>query len=1054
MKKLSKILSVALIMAMLITAVPLYSAAAENYLWPVPKGNNNYIYLESLPGINIKGGDKVFATKSGTVVYSYYGCGNSCALTTGVPCSSATCSPSASFYTNKDYNIRLCNWGYGNGFVLKHSDGSGYSFYGHMGANYVRTGDKVYRGQHVGMMGGSGLSFVENLYFAIGSDYKKSGTYYYAGSTYANGRNDIDYDYYPGASPVTIHSQGAKDITHNSITFYIDITVDTDYVRQLQLDVSNNYYDLENYGSVGKIRKTYTYTVNNLSPATDYSYRFLATVLESWGTTYADTDRFTVSTLATPPSSVSLNKASAKLYIGNTLQLSATVLPENAQQSVSWKSSDASVATVSSKGLVTAKKAGTATITATTVNGKTATCKITVKKKTVPATAVTLDKTSLKLYTGDKSTLKAKVTPSNTTDNLKWTSSNTKVATVENGVITAKSAGTAKITVKTDSGKTATCKVTVTKKVIPATAVKLDKTNVTLEKGDVAKLTAKVTPSNTTDKLTWKSSDTKVATVKDGVITAKSIGTTKITVKTSSGKTATCKVTVKKAQKKWTAANQYSFGNSYSEFITGRYTMSDADFERLSTYVRKQYSEETAKYYIDRLTASRENDRWGGSCYGMSVTALLDFDDRISMMENFDPDAASISAVDSPKHNAAVQSAINYYQLSQQIGFIGNNDGAFYNNGYSNWREGLISLVETAKKNEPILFCYWFSAGGHAIVIKSYKGTDADGNYVLVAYDNRYPARDITVLVDSAYSSLTVDGKKEVAYAFQFLTDFSVFDTIDIDGPNDDMVINSKKPGNINSAKPGTEVSVVVDGDITIWDDNDKYISIKNGVIKSTMDISSTRLIVHSAKDGKAAPAELIFSMNDSDSFTFKAEDKQISASVLSSDSFASVEANGADAATISETDGVSVSGNKAEYTVHKSVDESDFEMFCFSGVSGGVSSVNYSGGAVYVSGNKPGSINVGKFGGGDYEELSFNTTKENVEIKISDSPARKKGDVDGDGAVSAGDARLALRRSVGLESYTESSSEFKAADVDGNGQVLADDARKILRVSVGLEKF
>lgn len=1053
MKKLSKILSISLILAMLISAIPLYAAAAESYLWPVPKGNNNYIYLAELPGINIKGGDKVVATKSGTVVYAYSGCGNNSALSTGRACSHATCNPSVSFYTNKNYNIQLCNWGYGNGFVLKHSDGSGYSFYGHMGSISVRKGDYVSQGQSVGTMGGSGLTFNENLYFALSSGYNLSGTYYSPSSPIANGRNDIDYIYYPGTSPVTIHSQGVKTVTHNSITFYIDITVNTDYVKELQLDVSNSYYDLEKYSSVGTIRKTYTYTVSGLSPSTQYSCRFLATILKSWGGTYADSERFYVTTQATPPSSVSLNKSSGKLYIGNKMQLSATVLPEASQQTISWSSSDKSVASVSSNGLVTAKKAGKATITATTVNGKTATCKITVEKKSVPSKSVSLSKTALTLYTGDKATLKAKVNPTDTTDKLTWTSSDEKIATVENGVITAKKAGTVKITVKTDSGKTATCKVTVKKKVVAAKSVKLSKTSLTLEKGATAKLKATVTPSNSTDKLTWKSSDTKVATVENGVITAKKTGTAKITVKTSSGKTAVCKVTVKKAQKTWTSANQYSFSNSSSEFTTGRYTMKDSEFSRLSAYVKAQYPEETAKYYIDRLTVARESQTWSGSCYGMSVTALLDFDDRISMMENFDSDAASISQVDSPKYNSAVQSAINYYQLSQQIGFIGNNDGVFYHNGNANWREGLISFVETAKKNKPVLFCYWFSQGGHAIIIKSYSGTDSNGNFVFTAYDNRYPARDITVHVDKVYSTLTVDGK-EAAYAFQFLTDFSIFDAIDIDGPEDNMVIKAKKQDDIHASRPDTEVSVVVNGEITIWDENDNYITIKNGVIDSTMDIESTRLIVHSTKDGKVAPAELVFGIRDSESFTFKTGGKQLKASVVSTDSFASVDAKGAFAATISDNEGVSVSGKKAQYTVHQSVDANDCDMFSFSGVSSGVSSVNYSGGAVYVSGNNPGSINVGRFGDGDYEELSFDTAKENVEITISSDPGIKKGDVDGDGSLSAGDARLALRLSVGLEAFKKNSPEFIAADVDGSGSVLADDARKILRVAVGLDNI
>ena len=65
---------------------------------------------------------------------------------------------------------------------------------------------------------------------------------------------------------------------------------------------------------------------------------------------------------------------------------------------------------------------------------------------------------------------------------------------------------------------------------------------------------------------------------------------------------------------------------------------------------------------------------------------------------------------------------------------------------------------------------------------------------------------------------------------------------------------------------------------------------------------------------------------------------------------------------------------------------------------------------------------------------------------------AAQKGDIDGDGAIKAADARLALRASVGLESLN--SKQQKAADVDGDGAIKADDARFILRLSVGLESI
>lgn len=172
---------------------------------------------------------------------------------------------------------------------------------------------------------------------------------------------------------------------------------------------------------------------------------------------------------ATPVSGVSLDVTSKDdMYVGDELQLTATVAPANAtNKNVTWSSSDETVATVSSTGLVTALKAGTATITVTTVDGsKTATCDLTISN--VDVTGVSLDQSSATIYVGfavgNTVQLTATVAPSNATDkSVSWESSNTSVATVSSaGLVTAVAVGTATITVTTtDGSKTATCAITV-----------------------------------------------------------------------------------------------------------------------------------------------------------------------------------------------------------------------------------------------------------------------------------------------------------------------------------------------------------------------------------------------------------------------------------------------------------------------------------------------------------------------------------------------------------------------------------------------------------------
>ena len=161
---------------------------------------------------------------------------------------------------------------------------------------------------------------------------------------------------------------------------------------------------------------------------------------------------------------VSLDKTSLNLEVGGTSTLVATVSPSDAtNKNVTWSTSNASVATVSS-GKVTAVSVGEATITVTTEDGKkTATCKVTVSGSSeVKATGVVLSSNSLSIEKGETATLSATVMPSGASQVVNWSSSDATVATVNNGVVTAVGAGTANISATTADGKiTSICAVTV-----------------------------------------------------------------------------------------------------------------------------------------------------------------------------------------------------------------------------------------------------------------------------------------------------------------------------------------------------------------------------------------------------------------------------------------------------------------------------------------------------------------------------------------------------------------------------------------------------------------
>ena len=267
-----------------------------------------------------------------------------------------------------------------------------------------------------------------------------------------------------------------------------------------------------------------------------------------------------------------LSRTSATVGKGSTLSLTATVSPASASDtSLTWTSSNKKVATVDQNGKVKGVKKGTATITVKTANGQTAECKITVSE-------VTLNAKSFPLQV-KKSTTALEATVSARGDSVKsWKSSNTKIVTVNSrGKITAKKTGTAKITVTTKSGATATCTVKVQKSKVTTKSLSISKKKLTLQTKKSTILTLERNPISATEKITWTSSNTKVATVNSkGKVTAKKAGTATITARTSNGKKVTCKVTVKapKVTLKKTSAS-IKVGNTAAIQIKSTYPAND-----------------------------------------------------------------------------------------------------------------------------------------------------------------------------------------------------------------------------------------------------------------------------------------------------------------------------------------------------------------------------------------------------------------------------------------------------------------------------------------------
>ena len=254
---------------------------------------------------------------------------------------------------------------------------------------------------------------------------------------------------------------------------------------------------------------------------------------------------------------ITLSQHELTLVKGATATLSATVIPADApNKNFSWKSDNEAIAKVVN-GVVTAVSKGETIIRVTTEEGnKTDECKVIVKEADDPVavTGVKLPFTALTQKIGTSFTLVATIEPANATNKtVTWSSSNSTVASVTNmGVVQAKAAGTADITVTTaDGGHTATCSFTVTTEDVPLTGLKIAPAETHIKVGQASTLDVKYEPVTATHKeVAWETSDAAIVTVdQDGNLKGVAVGEATITVKSKKDEAikSTCKVVVESA---------------------------------------------------------------------------------------------------------------------------------------------------------------------------------------------------------------------------------------------------------------------------------------------------------------------------------------------------------------------------------------------------------------------------------------------------------------------------------------------------------------------------
>ena len=370
--------------------------------------------------------------------------------------------------------------------------------------------------------------------------------------------NSFDYD---GSTPALYVLSGCKDSYANAQYWNRFNIIEHAYVESIEINVPQYDIIVGESKSIDVIILPSTATVQDLywkidNPDIATIDNGVVTGIKTGTTviTATTTDGTNLSASCTvnvtnPVIALTLDRISAELMVGQQITLQATCTPSNADNiNVSWSSNNEDIASVNN-GVVIAKGLGDAIITASSVNGIEATCKITVVP--TPVTSLSLNTTSVDLVKDATYQLTCSITPEDATNKgLVWTSLNSGVASVnESGLVTAMSTGTTTIIVSSASNSeiTASCIINVT---TPVTSIKLDHGVLEMFVEDAIQLKATCMPSDADNaNVVWSTTNGEIAIVSQaGYITAKNEGDVTIAATTTDGTnlSASCWIHVKR----------------------------------------------------------------------------------------------------------------------------------------------------------------------------------------------------------------------------------------------------------------------------------------------------------------------------------------------------------------------------------------------------------------------------------------------------------------------------------------------------------------------------
>ncbi|MDR0883750.1 MAG: hypothetical protein LBN05_03985 [Oscillospiraceae bacterium] len=448
------------------------------------------------------------------------------------------------------------------------------------------------------------------------------------------------------------------------------------------------------------------------------------------------------------------------------------------------------------------------------------------------------------------------------------------------------------------------------------------------------------------------------------------------------------------------SSDRYSFKNSLQNFTNSSikgYYISALDFAKLQFNVIKTHpvlGPTVINPSIIYLKAIGEIEGFGGSCYGIAATAILDKQGLLPMAAHFGK--TQLNQIPRPIKNLNVLSAINYYLLSQQIAKIEALLAEAYPNKNSN-PDGFASVAEQivieAKNDKEQLFSFMADSFGHAIVLNPGCDEEIDG-YYLTAYDSNIPEenggnKDVTVFISLDYNTVQVKlnrygsnylGNTNVnydfdAFAIMSTSDFSSFENYKLCGSSSSSSNSSSSSSTAPSYVPG-ETFNLLGGSITTESENTTYIEVglegittvtnaegetlifngADGTVSGTMETSSSCPFINGSS------STMTFVVPDSETFTFNSNVSGIIASVINTAGFARAESKEANAVIITSGETVEIVGEedfeyKMAQTYHSVPDEiSSKDMIIIEGIATESVSLAANDGEVQASGVSAGA--------------------------------------------------------------------------------------------------